>query len=142
MDLPTATSARTVRVETHVKLDQRATRRNVFHYASNYSKSMVQRCERRSDRRLLLLKTIFFVRIIRFCLCHATLAVLKQKQWATDLEALCSETADERTCIEATAYSAWMSGNLLLEKGLWREALGRYSTAHRICEELGKVRPS
>lgn len=63
-----------------------------------------------------------------------------QYQWTADLEALCLETADERTCLEATAYSAWMSGNLLLEKEAWREALDRYSTAHRICEELGKVR--
>lgn len=62
-----------------------------------------------------------------------------QPQWASDLEALCAETADERTCLEATAYSAWMSGNLLLEKEAWREALERYSTAHRICQELGKV---
>lgn len=64
----------------------------------------------------------------------------RRKQWAADLEALCLETADERTCLEATAYSAWMSGNLLLEKEAWREALERYSTAHRICQELGKVR--
>lgn len=61
------------------------------------------------------------------------------KQWAAKLEALCLETADERTCLEATSYSAWMSGNLLLEKEEWREALDRYSTAHRICQELGKV---
>lgn len=65
---------------------------------------------------------------------------LKTKQWAADLEKLCLETADERTCLEATAYSAWMSGNLLLEREAWREALDRYSTAHRICQELGKVR--
>lgn len=64
----------------------------------------------------------------------------KTKQWAADLEKLCLETADERTCLEATAYSAWMSGNLLLEREAWREALDRYSTAHRICQELGKVR--
>lgn len=62
------------------------------------------------------------------------------EQWATDLEALSLETADERTCLEATAYSAWMSGNLLLEKEAWREAFDRYSTAYRICQELGKVR--
>lgn len=60
-------------------------------------------------------------------------------QWAADLEALCLETADERTCLEATAYSAWMSGNLLLEREAWRDALDRYSTADRICKELGKV---
>ena len=60
-------------------------------------------------------------------------------QWAAELEALCLETADERTCLEATSYSAWMAGNLLLEKEEWREALDRYSTAHRICQELGKV---
>lgn len=55
------------------------------------------------------------------------------------MEALCLETADERTCLEATAYCAWMSGNLLLEKEAWREALDRFSTADRICQELGKV---
>ena len=67
------------------------------------------------------------------------LTVPLKKQWAAKLEALCLETADERTCLEATSYSAWMSGNLLLEKEEWREALDRYSTAHRICQELGKV---
>lgn len=70
---------------------------------------------------------------------HTYIHVTKTKKWAADLEALCAETADERTCLEATAYSAWMSGNLLLEKEAWREALERYSTAHRICQELGKV---
>ncbi len=70
---------------------------------------------------------------------HSRTRRRRQPQWAADLEALCAETADERTCLEATAYSAWMSGNLLLEKEAWREALERYSTAHRICQELGQV---
>eukprot|EP00752_Nemacystus_decipiens_P010255 g9139.t1 len=70
---------------------------------------------------------------------HVTTRLAKAAKWAADLDALCAETADERTCLEATAYSAWMSGNLLLEKEAWREALERYSTAHRICQELGQV---
>eukprot|EP00903_Cladosiphon_okamuranus_P009501 g9053.t1 len=70
---------------------------------------------------------------------HVATRLAKAAKSAADLEALCLETADERTCLEATAYSAWMSGNLLLEKEAWREALERYSTAHRICQELGKV---
>ncbi|CAM9827301.1 unnamed protein product [Laminaria digitata] len=70
---------------------------------------------------------------------HVVTRLDKASKWAAQLEALCLETADERTCLEATSYSAWMAGNLLLEKEEWREALERYSTAHRICLELGKV---
>ncbi|CAM9304369.1 unnamed protein product [Scytosiphon promiscuus] len=70
---------------------------------------------------------------------HVVTRLAKAAKWAGDLEALCLKTADERTCLEATAYCAWMSGNLLLEKEAWRDALDRYSTAHRICQELGKV---
>ncbi|CAM9580059.1 unnamed protein product [Ectocarpus sp. 13 AM-2016] len=70
---------------------------------------------------------------------HVVTRLAKAAKWSGDLEALCLETADERTCLEATAYCAWMSGNLLLEKEAWREALDRFSTADRICQELGKV---
>ncbi|CAM9718365.1 unnamed protein product [Discosporangium mesarthrocarpum] len=60
-------------------------------------------------------------------------------QWARDLEELCTETADERSCLEASAYASWMSGNVFLEKEEWADALERFGAAHRICEELSKV---
>ncbi|CAM9335457.1 unnamed protein product [Choristocarpus tenellus] len=70
---------------------------------------------------------------------HMMKRLSKAAKWAKDLEMLCAETADERSCLEASSYSAWMSGNVLLEKEAWEEALEFFSTAHRICEELGKV---
>ncbi|CAM9180987.1 unnamed protein product, partial [Chrysoparadoxa australica] len=70
---------------------------------------------------------------------HLVSRFKKAVKWAALLETLCAELCDERTGLEASAYSAWMAGNLALELEHWSTALEKLSTAHRICQELGQV---
>ena len=41
-----------------------------------------------------------------------------------------------RTCLEAEAYAGYMQGNLALYREEWSVALGNFSTAKRIYEQV------
>ena len=49
---------------------------------------------------------------------------------------LCYSSLVSRTVLEASAYSASMSANLLLEKEEWKEAYEQFSTAKGVYEEV------
>lgn len=54
-------------------------------------------------------------------------------------EKLCSETADDRTALEAEAYAAWLAGSERLEREQWQEALLKFSRCRTVYDELSKV---
>eukprot|EP00617_Octactis_speculum_P026972 CAMPEP_0185745674 /NCGR_PEP_ID=MMETSP1174-20130828/4077_1 /TAXON_ID=35687 /ORGANISM="Dictyocha speculum, Strain CCMP1381" /LENGTH=599 /DNA_ID=CAMNT_0028419843 /DNA_START=22 /DNA_END=1822 /DNA_ORIENTATION=- len=70
---------------------------------------------------------------------HMLRRFTKAVKWSTALEQLSGNLADGRTCLEINAYASWMSANLYVEQEAWSKALENFTTAHRICEELGKV---
>ncbi len=73
---------------------------------------------------------------IRF---HALKRLKKAAHWARQLAQLCDVRADERTRIEATAYSSWMAGLLAREKLAWREATDAFFVAQTIFSKLAQV---
>jgi signal recognition particle subunit SRP68 len=58
---------------------------------------------------------------------------------AARLEAVCRDAAEPRTLIEATAYAAWMRGNVAMERQLWAEASERFEVSRNVCEQLSRV---
>lgn len=57
-----------------------------------------------------------------------------------EFEKLCFKfPADERTCLESTAYSSWLKGNLYLEQESWKSALDSYNQSLKIVKEFGTV---
>jgi signal recognition particle subunit SRP68 len=70
---------------------------------------------------------------------HMCRRLAKATKFARELEQLCTSAADERTCLEATAYAEWMVGIYSLEREQWMEAMEHLSTASRVCTELGRV---
>lgn len=59
--------------------------------------------------------------------------------WARQLRDLCQAKTDPLSALEATAYSDWMEGLLLMEREHWEEAIGKLGSAKVIYQELGKV---
>jgi hypothetical protein len=73
-------------------------------------------------------------------LIHDSIARLsKAAQWSLKLKDLCLLRADSQTALEATAYSEWMFGLLLLEKEKWTEAISKLLSAKAIYSELSRV---
>ncbi|KAK9814357.1 hypothetical protein WJX72_004470 [[Myrmecia] bisecta] len=71
---------------------------------------------------------------------HLIRRLAKAARWAGELARVAAQRCDVRTCLEAEAYLAWMSGNVLLEKEVdWETALAKYLRAQKLYEELGKV---
>jgi len=62
----------------------------------------------------------------------------KAAKHSAELEQLCNKRADNRTILEAQAYSCWMNGNFFLEHEDWAEALEKFVRAKTIYEQLGK----
>jgi signal recognition particle subunit SRP68 len=63
----------------------------------------------------------------------------KAAKWAEKLRVLCSEKADPQTALEATAYSDYMTGQLLLERENWSQAVVKLLSARTIYTELSAV---
>lgn len=63
----------------------------------------------------------------------------KAAEWARLLESICTEVSDNQTILEASAYSSWMTGQSLLERELWSEAVLSLSKAKGIYDELSKI---
>jgi hypothetical protein len=63
----------------------------------------------------------------------------KAAKWADKLRVLCSEKADPQTVLEATAYSDYMTGQLLLEREVWPQAVVKLLSARTIYTELSAV---
>eukprot|EP01087_Luapelamoeba_hula_P011909 TRINITY_DN3301_c0_g1_i2.p1 TRINITY_DN3301_c0_g1~~TRINITY_DN3301_c0_g1_i2.p1 ORF type:complete len:645 (-),score=135.76 TRINITY_DN3301_c0_g1_i2:287-2221(-) len=63
----------------------------------------------------------------------------KAQHWAAELLSLCNHIADDKTKLEAEAYSAWMSANFLLYHEQWADARDKFSLARRIYDQLGVV---
>lgn len=70
---------------------------------------------------------------------HLLKRLSRAAKWSADLEKLCLECADTRTQLEAEAYSAWMHGNVLLEKDCHKEALAKFTHSKLVYEKLGQI---
>lgn len=68
---------------------------------------------------------------------HAIQRFAKATQHARMLENVCKIHCDQRTQLEAEAYTAFLEGTLLLEKEKWDEALQLLTRCKRLCEHLG-----
>ena len=51
----------------------------------------------------------------------------------------CWDSSHQRTQLEARAYSAFMLGNVGLEREQWHSALAAFKTCHTLCTELARV---
>lgn len=61
---------------------------------------------------------------------HLIRRLAKAARWADLFSQLCSSKADDRTALEAAAYSAYMTGSLLLEReDDWDKALRNFQNA-------------
>eukprot|EP00947_MAST-08B_sp_MAST-8B-sp1_P003481 g3481.t1 len=70
---------------------------------------------------------------------HQKRRLEKAAAWGVKLRDLCAVRADDRTALEAEAYSAWMSGTMMMQRDAWKEALAHFLTCKRIYEQLGVV---
>ena len=70
---------------------------------------------------------------------HMVSRLAKAARWAYELQKLCIEVADERTQLEAQAYSSFMLGSLLLEKSRWKQAEDRFSKAQNYYSDLSRL---
>jgi signal recognition particle subunit SRP68 len=70
---------------------------------------------------------------------HSIRRFVKAVEWSELLEKLAKEVADDKTQLEAQAYHAWLSGNLLLEREKWDEALKKFNNAKTIYASLGNI---
>ncbi len=70
---------------------------------------------------------------------HMKRRLAKAAKLSSELLDLCAKCGDERTHLEAQAYSSWMNGNYALTSEDWEEALQKFSVAQRIYTELSKV---
>ncbi|EOD31073.1 hypothetical protein EMIHUDRAFT_449653, partial [Emiliania huxleyi CCMP1516] len=70
---------------------------------------------------------------------HLLARLAKAAEWSAKLAALCAERADQRTDLEAKAYSAFMHGNVALERENWAPALASFKSTATICTELARV---
>jgi len=60
----------------------------------------------------------------------------KAVKWAKFLEQVCKIHADQRTQMEAEAYTAYLEGVYLAEKEDWKEAHGKIVRCRKVCEYL------
>jgi len=60
---------------------------------------------------------------------HMMRKLKKAVKSSNDLVTLCASTADDKTKLEAEAYSCWMTGNLRLEEEEWDQALESFMRA-------------
>jgi len=67
---------------------------------------------------------------------HSIQRFSKAVKWGQMLEAVCKIHADQRTQMEAEAYTAFLDGVYLVEKEEWSAALGRISRCKKVCEYL------
>lgn len=70
---------------------------------------------------------------------HMLRRLKKAVKSCNELVALCAETADDKTKLEAEAYASWMAGNLRLEEEDWAQALDSFTRARTIYDNLSKV---
>jgi len=70
---------------------------------------------------------------------HVVRRLCKAAKWASLLERLCAESAEEHTSLEAEAYAAWMNGQAHLEKEEWEKALDTLVKARTIYDKLGGI---
>lgn len=70
---------------------------------------------------------------------HLLKRLSKAAKWSDHLKALCTETADPRTQLEAEAYSSWMNANVLLEADKHAEAVAKFTHAKMVYDQLGKI---
>ena len=71
---------------------------------------------------------------------HLIRRLAKAHVHAQELAILTAKRCDSRTALEAEAYEAWMSGNLLLEKeNDWAATLKSFVRAKNVLEELARL---
>ena len=70
---------------------------------------------------------------------HLLQRLNKAAKWSVVLSKLCAERGDKRTALEAEAYSAFMRGNMHLEREQWKPALDQLKRSRTICTELSRV---
>lgn len=73
---------------------------------------------------------------------HLLARLNKAAKWSATLAALCASRGDQRTALEAEAYSGFMFGNMHLEREQWALALTNLKKTRTICRELMKVSTS
>lgn len=56
---------------------------------------------------------------------HLVRRIVKAAYWGSELARLAEERCDERTALEAQAYSLWLSGSAAVEKSAWEVALSK-----------------
>lgn len=67
---------------------------------------------------------------------HSIRRLAKALKWAQFLESVCKIHGDQRTQLEAEAYTALMSGTLLLEKEEFKEALAEFMRCRKVLDHL------
>mmetsp|Transcript_19045 Transcript_19045/g.31202 ORF Transcript_19045/g.31202 Transcript_19045/m.31202 type:complete len:622 (+) Transcript_19045:59-1924(+) len=70
---------------------------------------------------------------------HILRKLSKAAKHALELEELSAKRGDARTALDAQAYSATMSGDMLLEREKWKEARHLFLRARAIYLQLGQV---
>uniref|UniRef100_A0A383WP02 Signal recognition particle subunit SRP68 n=1 Tax=Tetradesmus obliquus TaxID=3088 RepID=A0A383WP02_TETOB len=72
---------------------------------------------------------------------HTALRRLRKASfWAGELSRIAGTVCDTRSAVEADAYAAWMSGNVLMEtESDWQRALACYTRAKKLFTELARV---
>jgi len=70
---------------------------------------------------------------------HQKRRLEKAAKWSVELRDLCAVCGDDRTALEADAYAAWMSGNMMIQRDSWQEALAHFLRCKQIYEQLGQV---
>lgn len=56
--------------------------------------------------------------------------------WAKKLNELCTAVGDDRTILEAEAYSSWMKGTLRMEKNKLSKALSYFESSKKVYQQL------
>ena len=70
---------------------------------------------------------------------HLLSRLNKAAKWSAALSSLCAKRGDERTALEAEAYSGFMHGNMHLEREQWASALTHLKKTRTLLTELSKV---
>jgi signal recognition particle subunit SRP68 len=70
---------------------------------------------------------------------HLLSRLNKAAKWSEALYSLCAVRGDERTALEAEAYSGFMFGNMHLEREQWASAITHLKKTRTICTELCRV---
>eukprot|EP00514_Thraustochytrium_sp_LLF1b_P002728 CAMPEP_0184524374 /NCGR_PEP_ID=MMETSP0198_2-20121128/9473_1 /TAXON_ID=1112570 /ORGANISM="Thraustochytrium sp., Strain LLF1b" /LENGTH=642 /DNA_ID=CAMNT_0026915647 /DNA_START=55 /DNA_END=1983 /DNA_ORIENTATION=+ len=70
---------------------------------------------------------------------HLVKRLSKAVKWAAVFSSLCAEACDDHTALEAEAYLAWMTGNMLLEKEEWQNAYLNFEKARGVYDQMAQV---